>query len=664
MKTMQFKLILVLGIFLSLSLIGTYITVSCLKRQSADGVVINLAGKQRMLTQKMTKESLALSQGTGSKESLEKTVELFDKTLKGLKLGDNDLGLPLTQNIKIVNQLNHVQKLWKNFQINLDIVLANAVNTHAALLYINENNIKLLKASNKVVVMLEGKAFDSKTINLAGKQRMLTQKMVKETLGLVQGSGSVDTLKGTSILFDKTLKGLISGDSELGLSVMADNAILAQFADVQTLWKSFYENVGIILNLVPETTNALSYINGHNVELLKEMNTAVGMYEKLSKGKINTLKMITMIIAGVVALTAIMTWFVIVRPLVGSLRGLVENLTCGSEQIASATQEIASASQSLAQGASEQASSLEETSSTMEEMSSMTRQNADNAQEAANLAKQCSDSAEKGNTTVGEMSASIDKMNNSSMEIVNSMSTSMGEINTSSKKIAEITKVIDGIAFQTNLLALNAAVEAARAGEHGKGFAVVAEEVRNLAQRSAAAAKDTAGLIDDCVEKADKGTALTSKCKETLQDIVDDVKKSTDNTNAALQEIVSSVGKVTTLTKEISTASTEQAEGVNNVNQAIQQMDEVTQQIAANAEETASASEELAAQAETTTDQVLMLSAQVGGGDNGVSQNAKTTTGAKSSTTVKDTGGGNKPEALIPMGENRIRECSEDYSAF
>ncbi len=664
MKTMQFKLILVLGIFLSLSLIGTYITVSCLKRQSADGVVINLAGKQRMLTQKMTKESLALSQGTGSKESLEKTVELFDKTLKGLKLGDNDLGLPLTQNIKIVNQLNHVQKLWKNFQINLDIVLANAVNTHAALLYINGNNIKLLKASNKVVVMLEGKAFDSKTINLAGKQRMLTQKMVKEALGLVQGSGSVDTLKGTSILFDETLKGLISGDSELGLSVMADNAILAQFADVQTLWKSFYENVGIILNLVPETTNALSYINGHNAELLKEMNTAVGMYEKLSKGKINTLKMITMIIAGVVALTAIMTWFVIVRPLVGSLRGLVENLTCGSEQIASATQEIASASQSLAQGASEQASSLEETSSTMEEMSSMTRQNADNAQEAANLAKQCSDSAEKGNTTVGEMSASIDKMNNSSMEIVNSMSMSMGEINTSSKKIAEITKVIDGIAFQTNLLALNAAVEAARAGDHGKGFAVVAEEVRNLAQRSAAAAKDTAGLIDDCVEKADKGTALTSKCKETLQDIVDDVKKSTDNTNAALQEIVSSVGKVTTLTKEISTASTEQAEGVNNVNQAIQQMDEVTQQIAANAEETASASEELAAQAETTTDQVLMLSAQVGGGDNGVSQNAKTTTGAKSSTTVKDTGGGNKPEALIPMGENRIRECSEDYSAF
>ena len=114
----------------------------------------------------------------------------------------------------------------------------------------------------------------------------------------------------------------------------------------------------------------------------------------------------------------------------------------------------------------------------------------------------------------------------------------MGGINISSKKIAEITKVIDGIAFQTNLLALNAAVEAARAGEHGKGFAVVAEEVRNLAQRSAAAAKDTAELIDDCVDKANKGTELTNKCKETLQGIVDDVKQSTENTNVALQEIV------------------------------------------------------------------------------------------------------------------------------
>jgi methyl-accepting chemotaxis protein len=170
----------------------------------------------------------------------------------------------------------------------------------------------------------------------------------------------------------------------------------------------------------------------------------------------------------------------------------------------------------------------------------------------------------------------------------------MEDINTSSKKIAEITKVIDGIAFQTNLLALNAAVEAARAGEHGKGFAVVAEEVRNLAQRSATAAKDTTALIDDCVARAGSGAELAGKCSEALKGIVTNVKKASD------------------LTKEITNASGEQSEGISQVNGAVQQMDQLTQQNAANAEETASASEELSAQAQNMKEQVYQLSLQVG----------------------------------------------------
>jgi methyl-accepting chemotaxis protein len=290
----------------------------------------------------------------------------------------------------------------------------------------------------------------------------------------------------------------------------------------------------------------------------------------------------------------------------------------------------------------------------MEEMATMTKQNADNATEAAKLVDMCSVSAESGNKAVVEMNSS------------------MGEINASNKKIAEITKVIDGIAFQTNLLALNAAVEAARAGEHGKGFAVVAEEVRNLAQRSATAAKDTTTLIEDSVAKADNGAKLADKCRESLEDIV------------------KNVSKVTDLTKEIANASSEQSEGIGQVSNAVQQMDQITQQNAASAEETASASEELSSQAESLLDQVKILSAQVGKKiDAKVHTAAKKTTRDEESVqfahsakrlqpvrkagldTDEDNGDGLEGslskkdlEAAIPMGVDSISEHDEKSRDF
>ncbi len=358
---------------------------------------------------------------------------------------------------------------------------------------------------------------------------------------------------------------------------------------------------------------------------------------------------------------------------------IVERLADSSKEITSASEQVSASSQRLAEGSSEQASSLEETSSTMEEMSTMTKLNSDNAQEAAGLAQKCNESAEKRNVAVREMCQSIDKMNSTSMEIVDSMSSSMDDINKSSNEIAEITKVIDSIAFQTNLLALNAAVEAARAGEHGKGFAVVAEEVRNLAQRSASAAKDTEVLITSCVDKAGKGAELTNRSKEALSNIIDDVKKSTDNTNTSFEEIVDNVKKMTALTKEISTASVEQSEGVTSVNDSIQQMDQITQQNAATAEESASASEEMTAQAQTLLDLVVDLESQIG--SNRKEQNRshgrkklKPNTGETSYSSLqvaksRKNGGHGKaqeitPESVIPMGENRISEHSEEFSGF
>ena len=550
--------------------------VGMMDRKGSDPVKINLAGKQRMLTQKMTKEAIALSQGLGSSESLEETANLFDKTLNGMISGDSDLKLTQTKDQKVLNQLNHVKELWKDFRANLKAVAANPTTSATALSYLNDNNLDLLKESHKVVTLLESNSIGSKTVNLAGKQRMLTQKMVKETLGLVQGSVDAYTLKSTASLFDKTLKGLISGDSDLGLSATSDSVILAQLTSVQRLWNSFYKNVNTILKLAPETNNALAYINGNNVELLKEMNRAVGMYEREVTRKASIMQWSNIIVVIITVITVILAWGFIIRPLVKTLTRIIQNLSDGAAQVAAASGQISSSSQSLAEGASEQASSIEETSATMEEMASVTRQNTSNAEEEAKLVDMCNIAAEDGNKAVGEMNHSMD------------------DINASSKKIAEITKVIDGIAFQTNLLALNAAVEAARAGEHGKGFAVVAEEVRNLAQRSANAAKDTTALIEDCVAKAGSGSEIAEKCGEALKGIVVNVKKASD------------------LTKEITNASGEQSEGISQVNGAVQQMDQLTQQNAANAEETASASEELSSQAQNMKEQVDQLSLMVG----------------------------------------------------
>lgn len=244
-----------------------------------------------------------------------------------------------------------------------------------------------------------------------------------------------------------------------------------------------------------------------------------------------------------------------------SLKGTVSKVRETTNSIASASSEIAQGNADLSQRTEEQASSLEETASSMEELTSTVKQNADNARQANQLATDARTQAEKGGDIVGK---AVD---------------AMGAINQSSKKIADIIGVIDEIAFQTNLLALNAAVEAARAGEQGRGFAVVAAEVRNLAQRSAAAAKEIKVLINDSVEKVGDGTRLV------------------DDSGKTLEEIVTAVKKVSDIISDIAAASQEQSSGIDQVNKAVTQMDEVTQQNAALVEEAAAASEALDDQA-------------------------------------------------------------------
>jgi len=299
-----------------------------------------------------------------------------------------------------------------------------------------------------------------------------------------------------------------------------------------------------------------------------------------------------------------------INTLLESVSDIVSGVKNAAAEVLRGAEEISQGNANLSQRTEEQSSSLEETASSMEEMTSTVKQNADNAGQANQLATAARDQAEKGGTVVG------------------SAVKAMTEINESSKKIADIIGVIDEIAFQTNLLALNAAVEAARAGEQGRGFAVVATEVRSLAGRSATAAKEIKELIQDSVRKVADGSLLVTQSGQTLE------------------QIVMSVKKVSDIVAEIAAASREQSSGIEQVNKAVMQMDEMTQQNAALVEQATAASQSMADQARDLT--VMMEKYQIDDSSPGLSVARAPAVAKAAPKAVPERRGPNRPFAVKP----------------
>jgi methyl-accepting chemotaxis protein len=289
---------------------------------------------------------------------------------------------------------------------------------------------------------------------------------------------------------------------------------------------------------------------------------------------------VTALVFGIALVAAVLIWLFVAHGITGTINKVVGQLTQTSGQIGSAASQVSSISHQMAEGAGDQASSIEETSSSLEELSSMTRQNYDNVRQADTLGKEARENIMKVNQKLAQMMAAIK------------------DVEKNSDETQKIVKTIDEIAFQTNLLALNAAVEAARAGEAGAGFAVVAEEVRNLAIRSAEAAKNTSDLIGNTVNSVKEGASLCGEANEAFKNDADITEKTSK------------------LVSEIASASQEQSTGIEQINRAVAELDTVTQQNAANAEESAAASEEMNAHAERLINVVEDLVEVVGKNDN------------------------------------------------
>ncbi len=644
-KSLKARVIGLMSLLLLAAISIVAITLVVLENQKSDGVTINLAGRQRMLSQKFGKEFLdevnSNSAVTGFEQQARvasdqiiadrnyytaKVIGKLKRESQSFKAGQDYHGvkgsIPLPETLvrevaeSIEGKAGHSFQLLSEHNINpvsgieetgfsadaWEALLAEPKKAYSQLLP-TPNGAEFKYATADIATALcidchnKDAASPKRDFRVGDLMGMLVvtipvtsnKQLAASLLGTYRGD-KTPGYKKTQELFEVTLAALRNGGEtyvDLGMSKpvsipsTVDPEILVRLTEVEESWGKLLaaaKTVSASDSRTEQFASALSDFRAENIQTLKRMNAAVGMYQHSSEQKIANLKTMQFTAVFLSFLVFAFAIWVISRTIVAPIQRMVNQLTEQADNVDCCSSELSASSLSLAEGVTRQTVSVEETSTSMEEMTASATDNASSADRASTLATQATGSVDVGQDAMRQLGVA------------------MTAINQSTDEVSKVLRVIDDIAFQTNLLALNASIEAEGAGEHGKRFAVVAEEVRKLAERSSDAAKETAGRIEEAVNAVKDGVEYS------------------ETSAGRLEEILRDISEVTSLVKSIDSASKSQASGAKEVSSAISTIEGITQSNAATAEQSSAAANELAAQSSAIRDTVSQLDGLVSGG--------------------------------------------------
>jgi|GEM_PF-1130674 len=556
----------ILSLFLFLTTIGIVVyTAIALEKQKGDSLVVNVAGKQRMLTQKLTKLIMELQLGDLSKtEEIQDVQSKFSQVIKGLRIGDLELNLPPAESPQILFKIKNVEKKWETFDEKINMVISYAPSVQEDLENIISKNVRLFNEANQLVELL-GEKMDSKTVSVAGRLRAITQRVSKSVLQFnhFRTSDSIDEGNKFIDLQYKIINGLLNGAPELNIKRVNDIAIRQKIEEFKTHWQEFSGHAETIFNIVPIMNSASIYISKNNQELLTNMDIVVQEMTRNSQHKIERMINQEYTILAFLLIGGLFSVFFLVRSIVSPISSAASNISSVSNQI------VATLEQNE-RSISQQASAVNEITTTIDKLDSSARQSNEQADVATSATNLAMDKVTAGRETVEK---SIDGMA-SMKEKVDSIATQITRLSDHTNQISNITVLVSDISNQTNLLALNAAVEAARAGEHGLGFGVVAAEIRKLANQSKVSAEKINLLVQEIQSATDSTVMVTDQGIKT----VNEGTQYAQLISEVFNEVDASVESIYNNTQQISLNARQQSDAIEQVYSAMKEINNGAQE--------------------------------------------------------------------------------------